>query len=116
MTVSTALFNRLKEGSVKNIVFFGDSDKRPAPPYCVIKEEARDGGVQYRLITHFALGTQDALDAYTRGEISELLTAPLSVNGRAVKMYDTGQWFGVVLGNDDKTIAAERLFFIPFVF
>jgi hypothetical protein len=109
--VIDAVYKRLKEGSIKRVVVFGDSEKVPPPPYVVIKSEADTGNEtrRIRIIAHVEQGQQRALEEYMN-ELTALLKR------HSMKNYmERGhtEWTDVIAGNDDKTIAMERVFIFP---
>jgi hypothetical protein len=96
-------------------VFFSDSFKlRPPPPYVVIKPEAGEGRVNFRIFAHFSTGQQDALDHYIRYELSELMAAPKTLAGNK-RFKSTGAWENTQANNDDGTISCARTFFVPVI-
>jgi hypothetical protein len=116
MSINTIVFNKIKEGSIKNVVFFSDSDKRPSPPYVVIKPEADtlNSRLVFRFIAHAAMGQQDLLDVYIRKELREILSDVTTEKGK-IRFYSTDEWFGVQAKSDDNTISMERTFFVPII-
>jgi hypothetical protein len=113
-SINTLVFEKIKEGSIKNVIFFGDMDKMPPPPYVVIKQEAGENRIVYRFIAHAEMGSQDMLDAYIRYELDALLK-DVKTNTGTIKFYSTGEWFGVQARSDDNTISMERTFFVPII-
>lgn len=111
------IYERLKAGSIKRVVVFGDSEQVPPPPYVVIKSEA-DGGNEtrrIRIIVHAAQGRQQILEEYVFTELSVLLGKDVWLidrNNCRFRLFSSG-WTDVILGNDDGTIAMERLFIVP---
>jgi hypothetical protein len=112
--INTLVLNKIKEGSIKNVVFFGDSDAMPAAPYVVVKQEAGENRIVYRFIAHAFMGEQDMLDAYVRYELTALLKDVKTDKG-TIKFYSTGEWFGVQARSDDNTISMERTYFVPII-
>jgi hypothetical protein len=113
--INTAVFNAIKAGSIPTIRFFSDNMKfLPAPPYAVIKQEAGDGQVRFRIFAHFEPGNQDKLDRYIRYELSELMREPRGLTGKP-RFKSDGQWTDTVATNDDGTISASRVFFCPVI-
>jgi len=103
---------RLKGGSIKKVVLFGDSEKMPAPPYVVVKPEADTGNetLRVRIIAHADQGNYNLLNEYVTNELTRLLKRH-RMNGRMER--GRNEWHGVITGNDDKTIAMERVFVFP---
>jgi hypothetical protein len=113
--INTAVYNAVKAGSIKNVVFFSDSlDPRPAAPYAVIKPEAGDGRVNFRVFAHFPPGQQDALDRYIRYELPELMAAPKTLTGNR-RFKSTGAWENTQANNSDGTISCARTFYVPVI-
>jgi len=103
---------RLREGSIKRVVLFENSEKMPPPPYVVVKPEADTGNetLRVRIIVHADQGNYDLLDKYVTQELTLLLKRH-RMNGRMER--GRNEWHGVIEGNDDKTIALERVFVFP---
>jgi hypothetical protein len=113
--INTVVTNAVKAGSIKSVVFFSDSFKlRPEPPYVVIKPEAGDGRVNFRIFAHFSPGQQDALDQYIRYELTELMAAPKTLTGNK-RFKSMGTWENTQANNDDGTISCARTFFVPVI-
>jgi hypothetical protein len=113
--INAAVFNAVKAGSIKYVRFFSDSFKlRPEPPYAVIKPEAGEGRVNFRIFAHFPPGCQDALDRYIRYELSELMAEPKTLTGRS-RFKSTGAWENTQANNDDGTISCARTFYVPVI-
>ncbi|MHB9293846.1 hypothetical protein Holit_02965 [Hollandina sp. SP2] len=113
-----AVYERLKGGSIKRVVLFGDSMKVPAPPYVVIKPEADTGNEtrRIRIIAHAEQGQQTVLEDYVFTELPVLLGKSVWMTDRnksRFRLVNSGEWTEVMLGNDDKTIAMERVFILP---
>jgi hypothetical protein len=113
--INTVVYNALKAGSVKNVRFFGGTLLAPPEtPYVVIKPEAGDGRVNFRIFAHFLPGQQDDLDRYIRYELSELMAAPKTLTGNR-RFKSTGTWENTQANNDDGTISAARTFYVPVI-
>jgi hypothetical protein len=113
--INTAVYNAVKAGSISSVVFFSDSFKlRPPPPYVVIKPEAGEGRVNFRIFAHFSPGQQDALDRYIRYELTELMAVPKTLIGNK-RFKSTGAWENTQANNDDGTISAARTFYVPVI-
>jgi hypothetical protein len=114
-SVNTVVYEALKAGSIKNVRFFGGTTlARPEPPYVVIKPEAGEGVVNFRVFAHFSPGEQDALDRYIRYELSELMAAPKTLTGNK-RFKSTGTWENTQANNDDNTISCARTFYVPVI-
>jgi hypothetical protein len=113
--INTVIYDAVKAGSIKNIRFFSDSMKfPPEPPYVVIKPEAGDGRVNFRIFVHFSPGQQDDLDRYIRYELSELMAEPKTITGNR-RFKSTGAWEDTRTNNDDHTISSARTFYVPVI-
>jgi hypothetical protein len=114
----TAIINRLKTGSIKRVVLFGDSDRIPEPPYVVVKSEKGPIQNRYiRLIIHRNQGEQDLLENYVFNELTDLLGKHVwltTQNGGRFRLLNGEIWSEPILGNDDGTIAMERIFILPY--
>jgi hypothetical protein len=114
-----AIITRLKTGKIKSVIPFGTIDT-PAPPYIVVKQEvAMSGnGHNIRVTVHMKPDQQQALDDFVRDDLSTLLSewAGTSHNG-AYNQLDKGidEFPVLIIGNDDGTIAMERVFLLPSV-
>jgi len=114
----TKIVARLKTGSIKNVVPFGSP--RPCAPYVVVKEEKADGNMtRFRIIPHMTQSAANvlALDAYTKSELSTLLTDFESDdrfgNHFRLEEPEEKEWTGVGAVSDDNTISMERSFYAP---
>ncbi|MDR1952364.1 MAG: hypothetical protein LBQ37_02470 [Elusimicrobiota bacterium] len=114
--INTIVYEQIKTGSIKNVVFFGDSDKMPPPPYVVIKTEADNMNHRliFRFIVHRVMGEQDLIDFYIRKELRDLLSDVATEQGN-IRFYSTDEWVGVQARSDDNTISMERTFFVPII-
>lgn len=113
--INTDCYETVKAGSIKNVVFFSDStDPRPAAPYVVIKPEQGDGRVNFRIFAHYKPGEQDKLDHYIRYELSDLMKVKKSLSGKPQFKSD-GYWTDTIVTNDDGTISASRVFYVPVI-
>ena len=112
----TAIVERLKSGSVTNVVAFGDKEL-PSAPYICVKSEAHPIGRQFRVIAHFPLGENHALDVYIFDTLPDLLSnwSYTDEYGNYVTVKDAKEYTDVEADNDDDTISMERLFYIPLI-
>lgn len=109
-----AIVNRLKTGTIKNVVPFGS--KPTAIPYIVVKCE-RDGGVRLiRVTVHHNQGYQVDVEKYVLHNLSVLLRNWKGTDsyGNTFIVKDTGEYTDIVTTNDDSTISMERVFYVPF--
>jgi hypothetical protein len=114
----TAIIDRLKTGSIRNVVLFGDGAKMPPPPYVVVKPEkdARGENRTVRIIVHQKQGEQDQMEDYLFKELVSLLGRNIILTGRngsRNRLVFSGEWTETITGNDDNTIAMEKIYIIP---
>ena len=109
-----AIIERLKKGSIKNVVAFSDTDVIPKMPYVVVKPEngAIENTRQYRIIVHHTQGRLDELEAYAMNEIDRLLSGHISFQGSRYKLYKGG-YTDITVEPQDGTYFFERLFYSP---
>ncbi len=115
----TKIVAKLKEGQVKNVVPFGKAKPMPAAPYIVVKEESDplDRGTIYRIIIHVAPGGNVFLKTYL-ADVSRLLDGfeAETYLGNWQRIYADGGKTGIIVDNDDGTIAMERTYLSPEIF
>jgi hypothetical protein len=109
------IINRLKTGSIKTVILFGDSMERVAAPYAVVKPIAGGDREVLQIIVHHALGTQSILKEYVLRELPALLKAPIEVDNKQITVRSTGAWLGPYVDEGDNTLAMSRDFFIPVI-
>jgi hypothetical protein len=114
-TLYSEIVKRLESGSIKNVMVFGDSFDRPAPPYVVVKSVPGVGRKLLQIIIHTGPGMQDVLEEYIFRELPTLLKAPLEKDGKRVTVYSTSTWLGPFVDEGDNTLAMSRDFFIPVI-
>ena len=115
MTFNTAIIQRLKTGSIKNVLLFGDSMNKLSAPYVVIKPIAGGDRKLYQIIVHILFGMQDILENYVLRELEQLLKEPLEADGKYTTCRSTGTWFGPYIDEGDNNLAMSRDFYIPIV-
>ena len=73
--MTSAVMDRLKAGSIKDVALFGNSPKMPELPHVVVKPEAGviSGTRSYRITVRHKVGHFAALEAYVLGELGGLL-------------------------------------------
>jgi len=110
-----AIIARLKQGSIKNVIPFG-SKKHGLPPYVVVKIEQGAGRINIRVILRIEQGAQQLYRPYMFKEVSDLLTGFRSTDehGNTFIVRDSGEWGEASALTDDRTLAMERTFFVPF--
>jgi hypothetical protein len=110
------IIEKLKTGSIKNVVLFSDIDVIPKPPYAVVKPET--GIVKntrsFRIIAHMKKGDFDKLENYVLKELDGLLLAGYLTNkeGDRFKLYPNG-FTDVTPEKEDNSYFAERLYYSP---
>ncbi len=94
-------------------VRFGD--RRPRPPYCVVKRETGTAGQNFRIIAHFLPGQQVFLDTYIRSTVGTILDYKVltSIDGNVNKITPIDFPAEVTTSNDDGTISCERTYSMP---
>ena len=112
---NTEVMNRLKTGSIKNVIYFGDSKDKLPIPYVVLKSMAGGNRKTLQIIVHNVLGTQDLLEAYILRELPSLFKEPLVSGEEAITVRETGSWFGPYIDEYDDTLTMSRDFYIPVV-
>jgi hypothetical protein len=115
ITRNTEIINRLKTGSIKSVLLFGDSMNRPPPPYAVVKPLASGDRKLMQIIVHGALGTQDTLETYILRELPALFHEPLKNAGKVIHIRSTGAWLGPYTDESDNTLVMSRDFYLPIV-
>jgi len=115
--MDTKIVARLKTGSIKNVVAFGEFPQRPEPPYVVVKKERDVGGRgwAFRIIGHMRPGQNIFLEDYMQGELSTLLDDFFTTtrHGNHNILLSENEISGIIANNDDGTISMERLFLMP---
>lgn len=111
----TKIKERLQTGSISNVVMFGET--LPSSPYVCIKPESSPIGRQFRIIAHYDLGNNAALDQYIFNELPDLLAdySYTDAYGNYVTVKDSKEYTDIIADNDDTTIAMERIFYIPLI-
>jgi len=109
-----AIIAKLKKGSIKNVIAFGDTDIIPEMPYVVVKPEkgAIENTRQYRIIVHHNRGMFDELEAYAMKEIDQLLPSHIDFAGSRYKLYKGG-YTDITAEPHDNTYFFERIFYVP---
>ena len=115
ITWNTEIVNRLKTGSIKNVLFFGDGFDRKEAPYVVVKPLAGGDRKLLQIIVHVELGKQDILEEYILRELTEIFREPLKIEGKVVTVKDTGSWLGPYVDEGDNTLAMSRDFYVPVI-
>lgn len=113
-----AVIDRLKTGSVPNVILFGDSAKLPPAPYVCVKPEpgAMNDRLNFRVIVHRKQGEQESLDDYIFSELDKLFNRQVWLEksgGGKFRLMSSGDWYGPYTEADSKTIVMERVFFVP---
>lgn len=110
----TKIIEKLKTGAVKNVVPFGVT-QLPKPPYIVVKPESRKLNRAFRIIVHFPAECITDLEDYTIGTVDDLLSnfAATDRHGNDNALYTEGDYGDIITGNDDGTIAMERVYLMP---
>ena len=115
ITFNAEIINRLKTGSVKKVILFGDSLDRPKPPYVVVKPLAGGDRKLLQIFVHCAIGLQDTLEAYIYRELPELFAEPLEAGTKRVTVRSTSATLGPYVDEGDNTLAMSRDFYLPII-
>jgi len=117
--MNTAIINRLKEGSVKNVILFGES-KTITPPYVILKpetpEDENNDKQNFRISIHRNLGENAKCEAYIFTELPALFNNRtwLEMDGGCkFRLMNSGDWYGPLLSDEGNTVFYERIFFAP---
>ena len=110
---NAAMTNRIAAGSIKNVLLFGNSFGRHAPPYAVIRPMAGGGRKLYQVTAHMEPGMHEALEEYIFRELPRLLKEPLEEGGKHITAKSTGGWHGPYVDEGDNTLAMSRDFYVP---
>ena len=115
ITFYKELLERLKTGSIKNVLLFGNSTGKLPQPYAVVKPIASGDQKVLQVIAHTALGMHQFLEAYIFRELPELLKKPLESGGKYLRVMDRRSWYGPYVDEGDDTLAMSRDFYVPVV-
>jgi hypothetical protein len=114
--MNAAVVNRLKEGSIRKVILFGDSGKNPPPPYVVVKPEP---GIlkntrSFRIIVHMEQGYYDELKDYTLIELDNLLLNDYlkDEEGSRFKLSPSG-YTDITPEPAGSTYFMERIYYTP---
>ena len=109
---NTAVYERIKTGSIKNVVFYGNTAKTPAPPYVVIKRETDGEALRFMFYIHGAMGQTDLIERYALEELTALFREPLDVAGvkKELHEYNPFVYQADLAISDDNTISCRRDF------
>jgi hypothetical protein len=115
MGLVNAIINKLKTGSIPEVVLFSDVDTFPAPPYVVVKPEF--GTVpdtrQFRIIAHAEQGQFDKLENYCLAELDRLLLGDIrDEEGSRYTLYTNG-FTDITPEPADDTYFMEKLYYVP---
>lgn len=117
--LATLIVDKLKTGSIPNVVLFSDADVFPEPPCVVVRPEAgaREGTRSYRIMACHTQGNFDALERYVLHELGGLLLPHIDdANdlGETARYYlRAGGFTGITAIADRNAYFMERTFFSP---
>jgi hypothetical protein len=116
--VTKAVIGRLKTGSIKNVIPFGNSGAVPPLPYVCVKPEpgAMRDRLNFRIIVHRKQGEQALLEHYIYEELSGLFTVRVwleKTGGGRFRVMNGGDWYGPYVEDSDKSLVMERIFYVP---
>ena len=113
----TAVIDKLKTGSIKNVFKYGSRKNMPEPPYVVVRTEndPEGRGKIYRIIGHMLPGQDLFLEDYMFNEISLLLDDfwGTSRHNNKNMLLNENTYTDTIPLSDDGTIAMEREFLMP---
>lgn len=115
ITFYKEIVDRLKTGSISNIVMFGNHLSKLAVPYLVIKPLFSIDRELFTFYVHVFLGEHEKLSEYILKELPELLKEPLERTGEQISIFDTRNLFGFYVDEADNTLAMTRDFYIPII-
>ena len=114
--LSNLIINKLKTGTIENVILFSDVDTFPEPPYVVVKTESgiMPNTRNYRIITHMQKGQADELEDYAFKELDDLLLSDYLIDdeGGRYKLYSNG-YTDVTAEKEDNSYFMERIFYTP---
>ena len=113
ITWNTEMINRLKTGSIKNVLLFGDSMKQLNIPYVVVKPIFSSDRKLWQVFAHYSIGNEDKLEEYVLYELDRLLDDPLAIDGQMVYVKAAGTLSGPYVDEGNNTLAMSRDYFIP---
>lgn len=121
----TAIINRLKTGSIQNVIPRGHNVSNPDKPYVVVWKDTpvQQAGSQNSLNefvvnAHFPKGWVNEIEDYIEVETYQLLHDQLLTtrDNRKVKIEATSSIGAIQTGNDDGTISMSRVFTAPGIY
>lgn len=111
----TKIVEKLKTGSIKNVVPYG-VDQLPKPPYIVVKptKDFLNRGRSYFIFVHMLPGQNIMLEDYLFNDLSILLDGftAISRHGNLNNLLTENDYDDIVR-NDDGTISMGRVFLMP---
>jgi hypothetical protein len=116
--VIKAVVDRLKTGSIKNVIPFGNSSTIPPLPYVCVKPEpgAMNDRQNFRIIVHRKQGEQVLLEKYIYEELNGLLNSGVwfeKSGGGKFRVMNNNDWYGPYAEDSDKSLVMERIFYAP---
>jgi hypothetical protein len=115
MSLVNAIIDKLKTGSIQEVILFSDQDVFPEPPYVIIKPEygVIQNTRQFRIIVHHQKGQFDTLENYVLVELDHLLLNDIEDNeGNKYKLYVNG-FTDITPEQMDNTYFMERFYYTP---
>ena len=113
--MTDAVIDRLRAGSIKDVVLFGDSPKMPALPHVVVRPEAGvvNGTRSYRITARHKVGHLAALEAYVLGELDGLLDGDIEGrDGGRYRLHPNG-FTDLTADSKEECIYMERIYLAP---
>lgn len=114
-----AIIKELKKTSLKTWVPFPSTSA--TIPYGVVKEEPEPGlnRTVFRVIVHMKQSDAVALRRFVRRDVLLALQDKVLTStdfGNRNQVFSSDNVGGIIVGNDDKTISMERLFYVQDIF
>lgn len=108
------IIEQIKTGSIQEVIPFGRS-KMPPTPYVIVKPEYREGFRAFRIIVHYPNDNAIDLENYCFNELPTLLDnfQTIDSNGNTNSVYTENAYTDIIIGNDDSSIAMERVYSMP---
>jgi hypothetical protein len=113
--LTNTIIERLKSGTIQNVVLYSDVETFPEPPYVVIKPEPGldDNTRRYRIIVHNTKGFFDQLEHYTLQELDLLLAGTLVDEENSHFILSPSGYTDITADDGDNTYFMERIYTVP---
>ncbi len=120
-----AIIDKLKIGSISNVIPFGQNVSNPNKPYVVVwqgeptqQAGTENGNNEFFVNAHFPKGWINEITDYIEIEVYQLLHNQILTtrDSRKVKIQATSRIGRIIMGNDDGTISKDRVFITPGIY